>query len=382
MEFLTFLLFSLKQLLFIFFAIVGIGFLIGIHEFGHFICCKLFNVRTPSFSIGFGPVIWKRKMWDTMFSISAIPLGGYVEIAGSEEVMQGEQKEAQRSDSQSLNQKTYLQKMIITFGGIFVNMIFAYLVLIALFSVGVEKHPMLMLIHPESGTTIVKGFRKEAPNFPAEKAGIMKGDKIIKINETVVENNIKKMMETLQSVSGQQISVTVERKGIKIRKSVTLLTEENGKKSRSVLGIELESRPIEPHSLGSAIKKGISAANKIVFSVLEIVKNLFVGKKVGEVGGPIMIISAMVTGAQQGIKIFLLLLAFISANLAALNLLPLPILDGGQALIHTIEVIIRRKLSQTALLYIQYASWISFLALFVYISIKDLFRLLGPLFGY
>jgi len=292
-------------------------------------------------------------MWNTMFSISAIPLGGYVEIAGSEEVMQGEQKQAKASDEQSLNQKTYLQKMIITFGGIFVNMMFAYLVLIALFSTGVDKHPMLMLIHPESGTTIVKGFRKEAPNFPAEKAGIIKGDKIIKINDVVVENNIHKMMSTLQLLSGQQISVTVERKGKKITKSVTLLTKENGKRSRSVLGVELEFRPIKPHSFGSAIKKGIAAANKIVFSVLEIVKSFFIGKKVGEVGGPIMIISAMVTGAQQGIKIFLLLLAFISANLAALNLLPLPILDGGQALIHTIEAIIRRKLSETALLYNQ-----------------------------
>jgi len=97
-------------------GILGIGFLIGIHEFGHFLFCKLFKIRTPSFSIGFGPKIFEKQIGETLFKISAIPFGGYVEIAGSAEVGQGEQKEAYAKDEYSMAVKPYWQKMLVMAG--------------------------------------------------------------------------------------------------------------------------------------------------------------------------------------------------------------------------------------------------------------------------
>ena len=93
------------------------------------------------------------------------------------------------------------------------------------------------------------------------------------------------------------------------------------------------------------------------------------------IGGPLMVISQTIKGAEKGFKVFLLLLAFISINLAVLNIIPLPIVDGGQALFYTIEAIIRRPLPEQIKIYVHYACWIGVLALTVFLSIKDVMRL-------
>ncbi len=98
-----------QKLFFSMAGILGIGFLIGFHELGHFLFCKLFKIRTPSFSIGFGPRLLKKKIGDTEFALSAITLGGYVEIAGSAEIGQGDQKDAHANDPYSFNQKPLYQ---------------------------------------------------------------------------------------------------------------------------------------------------------------------------------------------------------------------------------------------------------------------------------
>src|SRR5438876_2487139 len=91
-------------------ALLGIGFIIAFHEFGHFLFCKLFNIRTPSFSVGFGPRLISKRIWDTEFSLSLMPIGGYVEIAGAQEVGQGEQLEAASTDEHSFKTKPWYQK--------------------------------------------------------------------------------------------------------------------------------------------------------------------------------------------------------------------------------------------------------------------------------
>src|SRR5688572_16061618 len=109
--FLIYLLFGLA-------ALLGISFIIALHEMGHFLFCKLFKVSTPSFSIGFGPRLISKKVGTTDFIISAIPLGGYVEIAGNAEVGQGNQQEAARLDEYSFSVKPWYQKFLIMIGGI------------------------------------------------------------------------------------------------------------------------------------------------------------------------------------------------------------------------------------------------------------------------
>jgi regulator of sigma E protease len=132
-------------------------------------------------------------------------------------------------------------------------------------------------------------------------------------------------------------------------------------------------------SLKESFIQALYTSGHLIYSVFGALKNLFSRRALNGVGGPLMIISATMSGAQQGIKIFLLLLAFISVNLAALNLLPIPILDGGQALLHIIEAIIQRPISETVKHYIFYACWIVLMLFLVVITTKDITVIWGKI---
>lgn len=364
----------IKKLLFLGIGIFGIGFLIGLHELGHFLFCKLFNVKTPSFSIGFGPHIWKKKIGETVFSLSAIPLGGYVEIAGSEEVGQGEQKEAKRADNRSLRVKPYWQKMLILFGGIILNLIFAYTVMIIIFMLGAPKTPIL---YPLNATTTIETVK---PGSPAETAGLKTGDQITSIDGTIVTNH-QELILALESQAETKTTLTIERDGRKRNKQITPEAGVRDGKEVGTLGVafalvELPSRPI-----GQALMDGIHATNQLISNVFGAIKGLFHQRNMNGVGGPVMIISTTIQGAQKGLKVFLILLAFISANLAVMNLLPLPILDGGQALLYTIEAIVGRRLPEKIKMYIHYTCWYGFLALILYLTYKDIGRIICSVFG-
>ena len=204
----------IKNALFIFVGIIGIGFLIGFHEFGHFIFCKIFKISTPSFSIGMGPQLIKRKIGETTFSISAIPLGGYVEIAGMAEVGQGDQKEAGRRDRYSFASKPYYQKLLVLSGGILFNLIFAYIVFIALFMFGMPKTPILF---PEDVPAVIETIR---PGSAAEKYQLKVNDKITAINNQSI-NSVTELNKKLQELPDQNINLTVERQGQPINLEVT-----------------------------------------------------------------------------------------------------------------------------------------------------------------
>lgn len=374
-------------------ALFGIGFLIGIHELGHFLFCKIFNVSTPSFSIGFGPKIWSKKIGDTEFSLSAIPLGGYVEMAGNYEPGQGDQAEAAREDERSLSQKPLWQKLFIIGGGIIVNMAFAYLAMILLFACGTPATPLMF----PTGTTTVKTVTSGSP---AEKAGLKPGDTINDIeypNPTkyahvgcyahpgmendpktvkcgIIHDNIPNLLVLLKTLSdAHETDITLHittALGENKQLPVELGKQEN---QQTRLGVEFEtSHPFAPQSFGRAIKSGIATTHRFFWGVFGAFKMMFTKKTTEGLGGPLMLITAAARGAYRGWKIFLLLLAFISANLAALNIIPLPILDGGQALIFTIESIFRRQLPEKVRTWIFIACWGAMLLLLALLTIRDI----------
>lgn len=113
----------------------------------------------------------------------------------------------------------------------------------------------------------------------------------------------------------------------------------------------------------------------LIKHIIQAFKSIFFAGQFDNIGGPLMVIAQTVKGAEKGFKVFLLLLAFISVNLAILNILPLPIMDGGQALFYTIEAIVRRPLNEKVREYIHYATWAMLLVLVVYLSIKDVIKI-------
>jgi len=338
-----------KNLIFIFIGIFGIGLVIGFHELGHFLFSKLFRVNVPSFAIGFGPKLYKKKIGETKFSLGAVPLGGYVE-----------------TDSESLNAKPYYQKMLIIGGGIMFNLLFAYFAFCLLFMFGLPKTRFL---YATTTTPIVEKVAKESQSL-----GIKPGDTIVNIDGKEIKGETKVVFRQLKESQDNTVKLKISREGqiVDLQLEKKALLQALG---TFQISFKYVNRPGLPFF--QAIKKGIQFTNGYIYMMLMMFKHMFVKRDTSGVGGPIMIIAATMQSAAQGIKVFLLLLALISISLAILNLIPLPILDGGQALLCTIEAIIRRPLSEKIKEYIFIASWIFMLVLFVLISFRDIWRLFG-----
>ncbi len=355
----------LQNIFFILLGCLGMGFLIGFHELGHFLFAKLFKIRTPSFSIGFGPKLISKKIGDTEFSLSAIPLGGYVEIAGAAEVGQGEQKDAHATDEGSFATKPYYQKLCVMLGGILFNLAFAYFAMTLLFITGIPKTPLIQ-------KPIISAIIPQS----AAEGSIIVGDHIIAINKEQLEDSIQKLQQIIQPLPLQEATLTIKRDGKLIEKKVTLGEKQINGKSIGTLGIEFDTKPTPAQPLLLAIQQGITMTNQWI-------KNTIVGftqlrKNAGDIAGPVMIIAMTTKAASAGWQILMLLLAIISINLAVLNLIPLPILDGGQILFYSIEAIIQRPLPDKVREYIHIATWLMFIVLFLYLTAKDILRLAAP----
>lgn len=358
---------------FIFFIIglAGLGFLIGFHELGHFVFCKIFKIRTPSFSIGFGPKIFQKKIGDTVFALSAIPLGGYVEIAGHAEIGQGDQKDSAAQDAHAFYRKPYYQKLLVMLGGILFNLIFAYLVFVAFFLKGMPKTPLLF---PRNATaTVAEVF----PNTPAQAAGIQTNDQILSVNGIATNGSFEKLLSLIGAHPNEEVALEVARPSATtpneettIQLQAKLADAAQAQKS-GFLGVRPAFKELEPMGFFEATRNAFSliiqTASHIINGFISIIKT----RNTDGVGGPLMMIAQTIKSAEKGIVSSLLLLAIISINLAVLNIFPLPILDGGQLLLITVEAIARRRLPENIRLAIHLACWILMLGLVIYLTIKD-----------
>ncbi len=370
----------IQNLLLIAIGIIGIGFLIGFHELGHFLFCKLFKIKTPSFSIGMGPKLISKKIGDTLFSLSAIPLGGYVEIAGLEEIGQGEQKEARRTDNLSFGQKSFYQKFLVLIGGILFNLAFAYIAFIALFWMGMPK---IAFLYPESMPVIVKYVEADSA---AAQAGLQPGDKIVEMMYPIVREEtidiereeikgLPSFIQRLKNLGNKRVTLFVKRDSQQ-QQIDTIIRDVQGE-GRLGIGFETSTAIefLQPVSFIDGIKQGIQATNETIKKTIEGFKMIFATRRVDAIGGPLAIISETIKGAKQGFRVFLVLLAIISANLALLNIIPLPVLDGGQLLFTTIESIIRRPLPEKVKMTIQMITWVLLLVLIFALTCMDIKRL-------
>jgi regulator of sigma E protease len=353
-------------------SLAGLGLLITVHEFGHFFFCKLFKVSTPTFSIGFGPQIFQKKIGSTNFRLAIIPFGGYVEIAGLAEVGQGDQEQANDTSANSFDKKCYWQKFFILIGGILFNLLFAYTIFCALiFFTPASK---------EGGLKITQ-LLKDAP---AEKYGVQINDMVIGINkikfdhqepETIFKN-YKELLSEIRRHPGEKIELLVKRDNEIKQLDIILNSVKDAGKDIGRMGASFEPQ-IPKLSFFKSIKMGIRHTNEIIVGLILGIKKMFTSRSLDGTMGPIMIISQGADFAKAGVLSLLMFLALLSISLAVMNLLPIGALDGGQLLFVTIEAIIRRKIPETIKLGINLASWVLILGLALYLSIQELRQLFG-----
>lgn len=376
MPHLVFLASLLKTLSVGFIGIAGLGFLIGFHELGHFLFCKLFDIHTPSFSIGFGPSLFSKKIGQTVFSLSLIPLGGYVEIAGLAEIGQGEQAHAKQAGISSFNSKPYYQKLLVMLGGILFNLFFAYIAFIIVFFTGIPK------THLISANTPIPVILKISEGSAAEKAGLLPYDKIVQIEAIKINESVEPIKTILAQSQGEPLSLVVERKNEHISLSLTPDKTIIQGKETWIMGATYDVETPIIKSFSDAFYRGINETHRWITQTIQ---GFCACKKLGaikEMAGPVMILSMMMKAAAESFSLFTVLLAVISINLAILNLIPLPILDGGQLLFCTIEALIRRPLPEKARLLIHMSTWGLFLLLFAFLTYQDITRIWIPIKTY
>jgi regulator of sigma E protease len=361
-----------KNIGFIAIGLIGINFLVGFHELGHYLFCKLFRIKTPTFSIGMGQFIVSKKIGDTVFGLARWPLGGYLEIAGLAEVGQGDQKDATLKGEQSFTDKPFWQKFLVMFGGILFNLIFAYCAFALIYMMGMPKSP---LAYPENATSQIEAV---VPDSPADTAGIKPSDIITGINGTAIAQPTS-IIEAINAHAGSDITIDLTRDGQSLSYTVPVSKKEIMGQTRGIIGVAFGMKELPPYSFVESVKKAFNATNTHIVNTFKAFGHIFSKRDTRGAGGPIGIIKATMDGAQKGFKIFLLLLALISINLAVLNTLPLPILDGGQILFAAIEGIIGRPLPLQAREYIHIASWMGIMALIMFLSARDIYRIAEPI---
>lgn len=351
-------------------SLIGITFIIAFHEFGHLLFAKLFNVYAPTFSIGIGKKLFSKKIGSTEYCVSAGPIGGFVEIS----------MDKGKDGTVGFNEIPYWQKFLITLGGIFFNIILTYLFFAFLFFTGMPDSPM---IKSNRNLTTIESVPAASPNYNV----LQPGDTITTIDGTSIESNYKTLLEQTSKIFYEQ-DMAEDKRFEEVAQATVL---RNGEQKQVTLQIDLSTYKQKWHSVNQLLNiklaqkaplgvlESLKEAGKTTISCIKIITQslveLFTGRKAGKFAGPIMMIAIGSKGAKKGINHLLLLLAIISINLAIMNFLPLPIFDGGQITIFTIETILGRSLSERTQNIIGTASWLLIIGLLIVFSLKDIYTL-------
>ena len=339
-------------------AIFVFGLLIFIHEFGHYITARIFKVTIKEFSIGMGPrLVWyDSKRSGIRYSLSMVPIGGFVSMAGEDE---------ESDDPNSFDQKPAWQRFIITAAGALVNIVAGF---IAVF--------IITCIINVGTTTIARFANMEDTGYEisSEESNLMVGDQIIKVDGKRVYIADELSYEIMRRGT-EPVDLTVIRNGeeITVYDVVFPIVEEEGQKFGAIDFVVYA----EAKTVGTVIKQAFFKSILIVRMCWESIIDLIRGRyTLSAVSGPVGISGAIGDAAKAGFTSLLNITALISINLGVMNLLPLPALDGGRIFTILIEMITRKKLPQKVEGIINGVGLILLLGLSFVIMIKDVVQLI------
>ena len=333
-----------------------LGLIVLIHEFGHFLFAKLFGVYVYEFSVGMGKRLWFKKKGDTEYSIRAVPLGGYVSLAG-EEV----EDDTKIPKDKKLQAKKVWQRFLIMFAGAGFNFVLALVLLFisALIFGSVSTKPIV--------GTVMEGY-------PAESAGLESGNVILEVNGVKVKSWDAVMWE-IQMNTGDILELYVEdNNGNNKLLKIEPIVEETDDGKTYIYGIGMNSK--REYGL---INSGAYAFNKLssTFKLMgETIKSLFIGKVgLNELSGPIGIFTVVDQQKEAGLENIIYLIAFLSVNVGVINLIPFPAFDGGKILFLIIEKIKGSPVSSKVENTIHQIGFFLLLLLMIYVTFNDVFRL-------
>jgi len=345
-------------------ALLVLSVLIFFHELGHFTAARFFGVQVDVFSIGFGKKLFSRTIGKTEWSISAIPLGGYVKMKGQDD----SDPTNVSYDDDSYNTKKPWQRIIILLAGPFANFLMAFFLYLAISYMGVPKL-----------LTYVDKVTKDAPAY---QAGLQKEDKILQING----HNIKYWEEVGKMINASQgeITMIIERNKqlMTLQLKPKVIDDQNifGEKiTRRIIGITPLPKQTTVHygftdGFTYAWDETIKASTLIFQSVQKLITGVVSTDKLG---GIITIVDVTAEASSAGILALFFFTALISVNLGVLNLLPIPALDGGHIMFNLYEILRGKAPSDSAMYYITLVGWAMLLSLMMLGLYNDVNRLWG-----
>jgi regulator of sigma E protease len=384
------------------------GLVVFVHELGHFLAAKAMGVYAPRFSIGFGPALWRHRWGETEYILALLPLGGYVRMASREDqataFLEGGAEEqavpevganaaapivaapegSRDWDPNAMKpfgpkpipehrwfeSKPLVARLFILIAGVSMNALLAIVLEIGtLAAYGREYYPAVI-------DSVVAGR-------PAQRAGLMKGDSIVSVDGQPVRD-FQGLVGHVGAAAGRMISLEVVRDGV--RRSVSVQPEAaevqnqiTGKKeSVGRIYAAPRQRVARDHlAFGDAVVGGWNRTWENASGIVQIVRGLFSGDvPTSQLGGPIAIGYVSVQAARGGLERLITLIAFLSINVAVLNLLPVPILDGGQILLNVLETAKGSAFSAQTREYILRAGLLAIALLFALVMFNDIKGLL------
>jgi regulator of sigma E protease len=343
---------------------IVLGILIFVHELGHFLVAKRSGVTVLRFSLGFGPKIVSYTRGGTEYRISIIPLGGYVKMLGedSEEELTDEQRAG------AFSQQPVLKRMAIVFAGPMSNFLLAILLYTFLFAFSGIPERL-----PEIGSV--------NSGSPAEQAGLMPGDRVLSINGKPLAN-WEELSESIEKYGDKPVTLELKREdrefGVTITPIVNEVTNIFGEAiKRPVIGItaseKFSIKKVNPlHAGYYAVAQTYNLSKLFLLTVVKLIQRIV---PLQTLGGPILIAQMAGQQAQEGILNLMNFIALISVNLAVLNLLPIPVLDGGHIFFFLIESVLGRPLSLKKVEIAQKIGMLALLTLMVVVFYNDIMRL-------
>ena len=344
------------MILSIIYFVLILGTIVLVHEFGHFFFAKLFGIYVYEFSIGMGPKIFskKDKKGETTYSIRAIPVGGFVQLAG-----EGMDEDKKLPKDRLLQSKPIWQRFLVMFFGAGNNFILAIIVLF--FLVLIVGSPSISTVIP----SVIDGS-------PAQVAGIMAGDKVIAIDgdKTKTLDDLQLYLTIAEGETTFKVLRNNEEKEIK----VTPLTGEEATKAGYSYGITFDSK-VEK-GFFNAVKYAFTKTYALMRQLVITLKELFTGGVgVKELSGPVGIFQAVDQTKSTGFANLFYLLALLCINVGFINLIPFPAFDGGRILFLIIEKIKGKPIKAETENLIHNIGFFILLALIIYVTFNDILRI-------
>lgn len=356
--------------------LVLLAVLIFVHELGHFLVAKKSGIRVDEFAIGFPPKILGWVRGETKYVLNLIPFGGYVKIFGEnpdEESMTGTD-----SSRSFVNAKKWKQVFVLV-AGVGMNIVFAWLLISVSFMFGT-------LIPVGEGASNYSKYIKDSQvvltsvqaDSPAQKAGLLQGDKLLSVdNLTGKSLTASAVTADIKNSTSSQVVITLERAGQ--IKEIKVTPEFNQTENKKIIGIYMENVGVVQLNPILALWEG-GKLTAVTFKQVAVGLGTFIWQAVrghgdfSQVSGPVGIVSLVGDAAHFGLAYFLGFVAFISLNLAVINLIPFPALDGGRVLFVIIEAIIRRPIKPIIANTVNTVGFFILIALMLIVTYRDILK--------